>query len=276
MLVGPPRPDLGLRPFPWLNLPGAMGPDGSRCDPSRWKRRRSTWFPRWRPRRPGRPWAASCTTNKTCSAFGPRPKSDEVEFFRRYLQETYKDLDSLNASWGTAYTAWDEIDAGPAAINFVTQGDRNPAPWADWHAASEQAAHRFYAALDEAVRKAVPGTRIGPSGTRDTNGVNGIDWWLLARDFRSICLYHGIHDEMYRSFAAARSSDDRLGRTWATHSTIPTIVAPASGAICWHTAAARRSTAGATPMSSSPTIGPNRGSSPTPRNSRRSATVLGG
>ena len=99
----------------------------------------------------------------------------------------------------------------PTAINFITQSDRNPAPWADWHAASEQAAHRFYAALDEAARKAIPGTRIGLSGTRDTSGVNGTDWWLLAHDFRSVCLYHGIHDEMYRSFA----TQDHLMMTWS-------------------------------------------------------------
>ncbi len=42
---------------------------------------------------------------------------------------------------------------------------------------------------------------MGPSGTRDSNGVNGFDWWQLAHDFRSVCLYHGVHDEFYRSFA---------------------------------------------------------------------------
>ena len=127
------------------------------------------------------------------------------------MQETYKDLEALNASWGTAYTGWDEISAEPAAINFITQSDRNPAPWADWYAASEQAAHRFYAALDESAQKAVPGTRIGISGTRDSNGVNGIDWWLLAHDFRSTCLYHSIHAEIYRSFAA----EDHLMMNWS-------------------------------------------------------------
>ena len=143
--------------------------------------------------------------------FGSQPNPAEVAFFRRYLQETYHDLDRLNASWGTAYKAWEEIDAGPTAINFATQSDRNPAPWADWHAASEQAAHHFYAALGEAVRKAIPSARIGLSGTRDSNGVNGIDWWLLAHDFRSVCLYHSIHDEMYRSFAL----ESNLMMTWS-------------------------------------------------------------
>ncbi len=33
MTVGPPRPDIGLRPLPWLDMPAAMGPDGGYCDP---------------------------------------------------------------------------------------------------------------------------------------------------------------------------------------------------------------------------------------------------
>ena len=55
MLIGFPRPDLGLRPFPWIDLPGAMGPDGSCCGRARWRRRRSTWFPRWQAALPWTP-----------------------------------------------------------------------------------------------------------------------------------------------------------------------------------------------------------------------------
>jgi hypothetical protein len=211
MLVGPPRPDLGLRPFPWLNLPGAMGPDGSRCDRESLEKATNYVVSSLTAAAPWTPLGCILHDEQDRLGFGSRPNIHEVAFFRRYLQETYRDLGSLNASWGTAYTAWDQIDAEPTAINFLTQGDRNPAPWADWHAASEQAAHRFYAAVDEAVRKAVPGARLGPSGTFNTSGVNGIDWWLLTGDFRCVCLYHGIHDEMYRSFA----TPDHLMTMWS-------------------------------------------------------------
>ncbi len=127
------------------------------------------------------------------------------------MKETYEDLKSLNASWGTSYGDWSEIDAALAKIRFATQGDRSPAPWADWQAASEQAAYRFYAALDERVRRGHPSARLGPSGTRDSNGVNGFDWWLLAHDFPFVCLYHGIHNEIYRSFAPK----DHLMANWS-------------------------------------------------------------
>ena len=42
MVVGRPRPDLGLRPLPWLDLPSAMGAGVDDCDPAGWKTRRST------------------------------------------------------------------------------------------------------------------------------------------------------------------------------------------------------------------------------------------
>ena len=134
-----------------------------------------------------------------------------MEFFRRYLQATYKSLDALNASWDTKYGSWDEIDERAAKITFATQSGHNAAPWADWHAASEQATHRFYAALDAGVRRTLPTARMGPSGTRDSSGTNGFDWWLLAHDFRSVCLYAGVHGELYRSFAPKGS----LMTTWS-------------------------------------------------------------
>jgi len=211
MLVGPPRPDLALRPFPWLDLPVAMGPQSTRCDHESLEKAKKYVVSSLTAVSPWTPLGCILHDEQDLLGFGLQPNSHEVEFFRQYLQETYRDLDFLNASWGTAYKAWDEVNAEATAINFITQSDRNPAPWADWHAASEQAAHRFYAALDEAARKAVPGVRIGISGTHDTSGVNGTDWWLLAHDFRSVCLYHAIHDEMYRSFA----TQDHLMMSWS-------------------------------------------------------------
>ncbi len=211
LLIGVPRPDLALRPFPWLNLPGAMGPDSTCCDRESLEKATRYVVSSLAAAAPWTPPGCNLHDEQELLGFGPQSNSHEVEFFRQYLQETYKDLAALNTSWGTAYKAWGEIDAGPTAINFVTQSDRNPAPWADWYAASEQAAHRFYAALAESVGKALPETRIGLSGTHDTSGVNGTDWWLLAHDLRSGCLYHGIHDEMYRSFAA----EDHLMMSWS-------------------------------------------------------------
>ncbi|HEV3024923.1 MAG TPA: beta-galactosidase, partial [Pirellulales bacterium] len=201
MTVGPPRPDIGLRPLPWLDLPTAMGENASYCDPRSFEAAvkcvTSTL-------EADDPWTVvGCILHDELNSagFNSPPQSSEVEFFRRYLKETYHDLKVLNASWGTNYGDWSEIDAAATKIRFVTQSDRNPAPWADWHAASEQAAHRFYAALDERVRQGHPSARIGPSGTRDSAGVNGFDWWLLAHDFRFVCFYYGVHNEMYRSFA---------------------------------------------------------------------------
>ena len=146
MVRGPPRPDLALRPFPWLDLLGVMGPDPS--------------FATLRPSRrqayvtsslaTSAPWTSvGCILHdeaKHCG-FAAHPNRHDVEFFRRYLQESYKDLKALNASWGTQYDNWNEVDAEPTKINFLTQGDRNPAPWADWHAASEQAVPSFLCRL---------------------------------------------------------------------------------------------------------------------------------
>jgi hypothetical protein len=203
MVVGPPRPELGLRPLPWLDLPAALGTDGDYCDP----RSQDTAVRYVTPfLSAAAPWnIVGCILHDELNGagFSSPPKRSDVEFFRRCLRETYKDIKAVNTSWSTNFSDWGEIDDSPARFRFVTQGDRPAAPWADWHAASEQAAHRFYAALDERVRAAFPRARMGPSGTRNSNGVNGFDWWLLAHDFRYVCLYYGVHDEFYRSFAPA-------------------------------------------------------------------------
>jgi hypothetical protein len=211
MIVGPPRPDLGLRPLPWLGLPAAMGPDGSYCEPRSLEAATKYVASSLAT---ADPWAVvGCILHDELFSvgFNSPPRSYDVEFFRSYLKETYQDLKALNASWGTTYSDWSEIDAGATKINFVTQSDRNPAPWADWHAASEQAVHRFYAALDRRVRQAHPSALLGPSGTCDSNGVNGYDWWLLAHDFHFACLYRGVHGEIYRSFAPK----DHLIANWS-------------------------------------------------------------
>jgi hypothetical protein len=201
MVVGPPRPDIGLRPLPWLDLPSAIGENSSYCDPRVFgaavKYVRSKL-------QDDDPWSVvGCILHDELYSIGfsSPPRPSDVQFFRGYLKEIYGDLKSLNASWGTTYRDWSEIDASIAKIHFATQSDRNPAPWADWQAASEQAAHRFYAALDQRVRQTHPMVRLGVSGTHDSNGVSGWDWWLLAQDFQYVALYCGVHNELYRSFA---------------------------------------------------------------------------
>jgi hypothetical protein len=210
MNVGPACPELGLRPFPWINLIGAMGPSRDVCDPQSIEKAIEYVTTSLVATSPCAPLGCILHDELDTFGFSSQASYAELEFFRQYLKETYKDLQALNASWRTHYGDWSEIDDKPAKINMITLGGGSPAAWADWHRASELAAHRFYGTLDKEVgsRQKAGGsddlpTPFGPSGTRDTNGVNGIDWWLLAQDFRSICMYHGIHTEMYRSFAPA-------------------------------------------------------------------------
>ena len=203
MVVGSPRPDLGLRPLPWIDLPAAMGADGDYCDPRVLEKAARFVTSSLAAAAPLSVVGCILHDELASAGFSSPPTPADVEFFRRYLRETYKVIAALNASWGTNFNDWSEIDDSPARFHFAAQGDRSAAPWADWHAASEQAAHRFYAGLDERVRGAFPAARMGPSGTEDTNGVNGFDWWLLAHDFRFVSLYASVHDELYRSFAPA-------------------------------------------------------------------------
>lgn len=208
MVVAGRRPDLGLRPLPWLGLPAAMGGDDD-CDPRGQERAARYVDSALAAAAPLSVVGCILHDELSSAGFSSPATPGDVEFFRRYLQRTYKDLRALNASWGANYGDWSEIGDGPSKYHFATQGDSPAAPWADWHAASEQAAHQFYAALDQHVSAATgrpqggSAARLGPSGTHDTNGVNGFDWWLLAHDFRFVCLYRGLHDELYRSFAPA-------------------------------------------------------------------------
>ena len=199
------RPELGLRPFDWIDI-FAFGSTRdletkSVCDPAVLEGAKQLILTRSiKGHAPLHPIA--CLLHDELDAFGFRSNLDDhnLAFFRQYLKETYRTLPALNASWGTHYHDWQEIDARPAA-RFLPHVAMNPAPWADWNRASELAAHQFYAALDVAARQADPGFRIGVSGTRNTSGTNGIDWWLLTRDLRSVALYDGISGEIFRSFA---------------------------------------------------------------------------
>jgi hypothetical protein len=199
------RPELGMRPFDWIDI-FAFGTSRdlaskSVCDPEVLEGAKQLILRRSiKGQAPLH--AVACMLHDELDNFGFRSTSDEhnLAFFRQYLKETYQAMAALNASWGTRYNDWSEIDSKLAA-QFLPTANMNPAPWADWNRASEVAAYKFYAALDVAARQADPGFRIGVSGTRNTSGTNGIDWWLLTRAFRSVALYDGISGEIFRSFA---------------------------------------------------------------------------
>ena len=159
MVVGVLRgPILALRPFPWLDLPGAMGPDSSCCDRESLEKATRYVVSSLAAASPWTPVGCILHDEQELLGFGPQPNSHEVAFFRRYLQETYKDLDCPQCLVGHGVQGVGRDRRRADGDQFRHPKRPQPGAWADWHAASEQAAHRFYAALDEAVRKAIPGS----------------------------------------------------------------------------------------------------------------------
>ena len=73
MVVGSPRPDLALRPFPWLNLPGALGPDSSRCDGESLEKATKYVVSSLAAASPWTPLGCVLATKNNCSALVPGP-----------------------------------------------------------------------------------------------------------------------------------------------------------------------------------------------------------
>lgn len=104
--------------------------------------------------------------------------------FRRWLKTQYADLAALNAEWGTAFGAWEDVvpDTTPEAKERAKRTDvRGYAAWADHRRFMEITYMNFFAGVREEIDRHDPGHRFDMSGTQPPNGWTGMDYWLLSK-----------------------------------------------------------------------------------------------
>ncbi len=122
----------------------------------------------------------------------PPPGEESLRRFRAYLQEQYKTLDALNASWGTNHTDWNAI---PATLNKdLTPQTRNLAPWVDFRLYVADQTFQADKKHAEEVRAALGPSYIGIDGFTSSGhvipyGATDIGRLLSTGVFNFYCPY---------------------------------------------------------------------------------------
>ena len=99
--------------------------------------------------------------------------------FREFLKKDYANsLAGLNASWGTQYAQWDDVEM-KLTKDVDTKG--RPAAVVDRLRFNESVVADALGFINDVARKYDPGCRLGLSGTRPARGFNGYDYWKLMQ-----------------------------------------------------------------------------------------------
>ena len=119
--------------------------------------------------------------------------------FRKWLRGQYGSLESLNRTWGSAFTSWE------AVVPLTTDEARREgrfAPWADHRTYMEVSFANAYATVRKAVREGDPDGHIALSGTQVTTPWDGCDWHRLDGVIDDFLSYSGGNQwDIHRSFA---------------------------------------------------------------------------
>lgn len=108
--------------------------------------------------------------------------------FRLWLRERYRDIDALNAAWGTSfwsqtYREWDEILPPRATLSL-----RNPGQTLDFHRFSSDQLLGHYRAEAEVIRPLSP--RPITTNFMVTSHIKNLDYWSWADDMDIVANDH--------------------------------------------------------------------------------------
>lgn len=118
--------------------------------------------------------------------------------YRRYLAEQYGTIDKLNASWGSTYKSFDEVDLLSHKDNMETAALKTaPARWYDRQAFARVNLMRFSGRFLAAYKQLDPTSRTGFEGT----GTFGDDYDTLLENLTFYSPYPSIGDDLVRSAA---------------------------------------------------------------------------
>ncbi|MHC4873605.1 MAG: carbohydrate binding domain-containing protein, partial [Planctomycetota bacterium] len=135
--------------------------------------------------------------------FEEQGKDDRVEnlaYFKIYLKERYKTIAALNVDWQSDLKSFDEVTLEMCSSKLIRDKKAPPVRWADFQTMKEHASSAYLKTMAEEGRKIAPDFRLGLSGTRDSRGDNGLDWWTLMKHQGTVISYRGFHARLIQSF----------------------------------------------------------------------------
>ena len=133
--------------------------------------------------------------------FGAAPGPKTLPGYRMYLQEVYGDIAALNASWGTAFASFDEVDLSAEADGNEQAALKagNYPRWYDRQAFLRWNFVEFAKAGRDVMRKRDPRSAFGFEGSGGFARSGDIDAFCREMDFW--VPYAGSVDEVIRSLA---------------------------------------------------------------------------
>ena len=122
-----------------------------------------------------------------------------VADLREWVKGQYESIEDLNASWGTNYADFDQVEP----IELQGAHDLNqPAHWVDHRRHMEFIYARMMDRATDAIHQSDPGGQVGFDGPFTTDSYSGNDWWRLMQTFDMMTLYEREEEwEAVRSFA---------------------------------------------------------------------------
>ncbi|MHB8899574.1 MAG: beta-galactosidase [Thermoguttaceae bacterium] len=113
-----------------------------------------------------------------------RHRRDEVCFcpycrkrFQAWLESRYPSLDALNAQWGTAFNAWEEVRG---ATTDQVRGKANYAPFVDFRTFMTDVWVEGCRTITQAYHEVSPRMPVGHTNTFGADPFNGNDYWKLC------------------------------------------------------------------------------------------------
>ncbi len=121
--------------------------------------------------------------------------------FRNYLRDEYKTIEALNASWGSTYASFDQVNLDPPDDNNANaaKAKGNHPRWYDRQAFQCYNFTRLCKRFVDAFAKLDPQARVGFEGAGSFAA--GDDYDLIVRTNAFWSPYPGLGDEIIRSIA---------------------------------------------------------------------------
>lgn len=124
-----------------------------------------------------------------------------LDAYRAYLKEQYGDIAALNASWGTTFTGFDQVQLSKPDDNDENEAKRtgNFPRWFDRQAFQSYSFGKLCERFGRAFRALDPRSRCGFEGAGTFRSADDLDLFVRSNTFWSP--YPGTADEVLRSIA---------------------------------------------------------------------------
>jgi hypothetical protein len=123
-------------------------------------------------------------TTGACNPFDFDFSAVSLAAFRQWLKAKYGTLEALNASWETAYKAWDEVTPLMTdeiqAREFKRMAQANFTPWADHREYNDDTFTAAVARYRDEIHRHDAGAPVGFSGSQMPSAYGGFDYWKVC------------------------------------------------------------------------------------------------